>query len=93
MDPMIAVTTASGRKYEIDTVERKFRTEGDQSFSVVGIGDFPDPHHEWTDYRWLDVDDLGRLHIIEPGGEWRYSTRVVEGLEALVEALDAQVDA
>jgi hypothetical protein len=90
---MIVVTTASGRKYEIDTAERKFRTVGDQALHVDGVAVNQDPNNEWTTYRWLDVDDKARLHIIEPEGEWRVSTRVVEGLGELVDALDAEVTA
>lgn len=87
----IQVTTASGRQYDIDLDGKRFRTVGDQKFGEVtmfGVVDAPDPHHDWTHYRSLDVDEGGRLYIVEADGSWRQSTRVVVGLVELVDALD-----
>ena len=85
------VTTASGRVYEIDLDEKRFRTVGDQKFTLLNGWSAeiaPDPHHEWQDYVHLDVIEEGRLVFTMPDGWFRKSTRVAVGLEDLVSALD-----
>lgn len=84
----ITVKTHSGRVYEIDTEAKRFRTEGEQPFADYVRGGERDPHHDWHDYTSVQVNDLGRLFILESSGEYRHSTRIVEGLDELLTALD-----
>jgi hypothetical protein len=86
------VTTASGRVYEIDLDEKRFRTAGEQEFALLN-GFFShnlidDPHHAWTDFVSLDIVDEGLLVFVLTDGMYRKSTRVAVGLDDLVSALD-----
>lgn len=83
----LRVVTGSGRVYHLDTEGKRYHTEGDQPMSFEGNA-VPDPHHEWTDYMGLGVDNAGRLVLVDRDGGWRVSTRVEVGLDELLAVLD-----
>lgn len=81
------VTTESGRLYEIDFELKKFRRTGTADSLDYRTGE-PLRMGVWTEFTTMDVNDLGRMIFIEPDDTYAVSTRVVEGLDELITALD-----
>lgn len=84
---ILHVTTASGRLYEIDMDARKYKRSGDAP-SIDYRSGGPLQMETWLDFTLIDVNDMGRMIFIETDGTYSVSTRVVEGLDELLAALD-----
>lgn len=87
---MVSVTTASGRLYEFDFAGKKYRRSGDAEDFDYTTGGRIEGRDAWSDFAYVQVNDLGRLMIVEPSGYYIHSTRVVEGLDELLAALDGE---
>lgn len=92
-DELVSFHTASGRLYEFDTTELKYRRIGDQDLidyrqsfegsTLAGDGGL------WHDYLSAYLRDDARLMILEDDGTYSVTTRVIdEDLEPVLSWLD-----
>lgn len=85
---MIAVKTHSGRLYEFDFDTKTYTRSGDApDYDFTAAGDRTAPRKD-TKFVSVQVDDLGRMVILEPEGRWIHTTRVAEGLDDLLAVID-----